>query len=124
MKRDAYPRFKPQQDTRPPLLTVIAAVSPVGPGLTIAMWAVVVRKLGPDWLLWPVNRLWAAFLRRLVRRNAASDLDVLRWRRPVAKDLWSAADGPSVRAYRRFYRRNLPPDGRERTTAQPHRDTT
>ncbi|MBT2511736.1 Rieske 2Fe-2S domain-containing protein [Streptomyces sp. ISL-98] len=115
---------QPQQDTRPPLLTVIAAVSPVGPELTIAMWAVVVRKLGPDWLLWPVNRLWAAFLRRLVQRNAASDLDVLRWRRPVAKDLWSAADGPSVRAYRNFYRRNLPPQGTEHTTAQLPQDAS
>lgn len=48
-----------------------------------------------------------AFLRRLVRRNAASDVAVLRWRRPVAKDLWSAADGPSVRTYRSFYRRKI-----------------
>jgi hypothetical protein len=94
-------------------MAFLAAVSPVRPGVTIATWGLIVRKLGPDWLLWPVNRLWAAFLWRLVRRNHRADFDILRWMRPVAKDLWSAADGSTVRAYRRFYRRNLPPPGQD-----------
>ncbi|MEU5418673.1 Rieske 2Fe-2S domain-containing protein [Streptomyces sp. NPDC020667] len=97
----------PEPDGKPHRMAFVAAVSPVRPGVTIATWALVVRKLGPDWPLWPVNRLWAAFLWRLVRRNHHADFDILRWMRPVAKDLWSVTDGPTVRAYRRFYRRNI-----------------
>ncbi|MFJ8312039.1 MULTISPECIES: Rieske 2Fe-2S domain-containing protein [unclassified Streptomyces] len=104
-------------DGKPPRMAFVAAVSPVRPGVTIATWCLIVRKLGPDWLLWPASRLWAAFLWRLVRRNHDADRDILRWMRPVAKDLWSAADGPTVRAYRRFYRRNLPPATEEPASA-------
>ncbi|MEU2870470.1 Rieske 2Fe-2S domain-containing protein [Streptomyces olivoreticuli] len=109
----ATPQPGPRPDGKPPRMAFVAAVSPVRPGVTLATWSLVVRKFGPDWLLWPVNRLWAAFLWRLVRRNHHADFDILRWMRPVAKDLWSAADGPTVRAYRRFYRRNLPPTAEE-----------
>ncbi|MBT2382435.1 Rieske 2Fe-2S domain-containing protein [Streptomyces sp. ISL-11] len=109
----------PEPDGKPHRMAFVAAVSPVRPGITIATWCLIVRKLGPDWLLWPANRLWAAFLWRLVRRNHHADFDILRWMRPVAKDLWSAADGPTVRAYRRFYRRNLPP-----ATAEPTAEST
>ncbi|WP_149824082.1 Rieske 2Fe-2S domain-containing protein [Streptomyces tailanensis] len=103
------PQRGPEPAETPPAMAFVAAVSPVRPGVTIATWGLIVRKLGPDWLLWPVNRLWAAFIWRLVRRNHDADFAILRWMRPVAKDLWSAADGPTVRAYRRFYHRNLAP---------------
>ncbi|MFG2550232.1 Rieske 2Fe-2S domain-containing protein [Streptomyces sp. NPDC048581] len=105
----ATPQPGPYPDGKPPRMAFVAAVSPVRPGVTIATWSLIVRKLGPDWLLWPANRLWAAFLWRLVRHNHHADFEILRWMRPVAKDLWSVADGPTLRAYRRFYRRNLPP---------------
>ncbi|ARZ66067.1 Rieske 2Fe-2S domain-containing protein [Streptomyces sp. HU2014] len=109
----ATPQPGPRAEGKPPRMAFIAAVSPVRPGVTLATWGLVVRKLGPDVPFWPVNRLWAAFLARLARHNHRADFDILRWMRPVARDLWSAADGPTVRAYRRFYRRNLPPAAEE-----------
>ncbi|GHI03433.1 hypothetical protein AQI88_00525 [Streptomyces cellostaticus] len=69
-----------------------------------------IRTLRPGWLLWPVNRPPAGIVWRMVRRNARADRDILCWMRPVDRDLRSAADGPSVRAYRRFCQRNLPAD--------------
>ncbi|MEU1310895.1 Rieske 2Fe-2S domain-containing protein [Streptomyces cinnamoneus] len=104
------PRTDPRPGEKPPRFTVVTAMSPVRPGVTVTAWSVIVRTLRPGWLLWPVNRLMAGVIWRVVRRNSRADRDILRWMRPVAKDLWSSADGPSVRAYRRFYQRNLPAD--------------
>lgn len=86
-----------------------AEIIVVGAGVSGIGAAIRLRQEGHRDILVLVNRLWAAFIWRLVRRNHDADFAILRWMRPVAKDLWSAADGPTVRAYRRFYRRNLAP---------------
>ncbi|WP_169314291.1 Rieske 2Fe-2S domain-containing protein [Streptomyces piniterrae] len=97
----------PEPNRDRPFLAAVLGSSPVRDGATITAWRIAVRKLGPDWLLWPVNRLLAVLLWWVVRRNFHADLEILRWTRPPAKPLWVKADGPSVREFQHFYRRQI-----------------
>ncbi|MFE0043041.1 Rieske 2Fe-2S domain-containing protein [Streptomyces albireticuli] len=90
-----------------PFFAAILGSTPVRQDATMTAWRIAVRKIGPDFPLWPVNRLLAVFLWFVVRRNFQADIEFLRWMRPVARPLWVKSDGPSVRDFRQFYHRQI-----------------
>jgi nitrite reductase/ring-hydroxylating ferredoxin subunit len=113
--------YRTQQSLTPdrdhPLLTMILGVTPVRPGVTVFSWRVVVRKIGPDWIFYPLNRALAGVMWLIIRRNVHVDLEVLKWMQPPDRTLWVAPDGQSVREFRKFYERNRATADADRSTA-------
>lgn len=99
-------------DRKSPKLVILTSSTPIREGLFTFTWRIAVRKLGrgPQWRL--PNLLWGRLMWEIVRWNYNSDMEVLRWTRTLDRPLSVKAEGPSVREYRAYYRRNIVPGWR------------
>lgn len=99
-------------DRTNPLLTVLTGGTPVREGLFIFTWRIAVRKLGPDRYFGLLNRAFGRLMWRIIKWNYYSDMEVLQWMRAPAKPLSVKPDGPAIREFRAFYRRQILPGWR------------
>jgi hypothetical protein len=105
-------------DRKAPKLVILTSSTPIREGLFTFTWRIAVRKLGrgPQWHL--PNLLLGRLMWEIVRWNYSSDMEVLRWTRTLERPLSVKAEGPSVREYRAYYRRNIVPGWRFGDRAQ------
>ncbi len=102
-----------------PKLVILTSSTPVREGLFTFTYRLAVRKIGPDPWFKPLNWALGRLMFHIVKWNYNSDMEVLSWMRALSRPLSVKPEGPAVRQYRAFYRRNIIPGWRWGDPAPP-----